>query len=191
MYEILVLGATYAAAGFAERYQEKCLVLESRAEAGYEFFGEQGRRIYTELNRCRTLFCVRVVSVERTEDGFLCVAHGVEGFHSFRAKRVVDTRCTAAMSDSKTYNLLIDRRGRREILRLPVPLDCSFAEARGIAKKKMEGFSEERLIYMADEFDYQVKEGYPKEENGILYLPSKAYGSPDLAFAGGVRDASF
>ena len=185
MYEILVLGATYAAAGLAKRYAEKCLVLESRAEAGYEFFKNADRRIYHDLKECRTVFGAKVVSVEKTEKGFLCVTHGVEGFRSYEARRVVDTRCNAAMSESKTYDLLIDRGGERELLRLPVPLDCSFPEARKIAKTVMEGFSTERLVYMADEFDYRVKAGYPKEENGILYLPSKAYETPELAFKAG------
>lgn len=192
MYEILVLGATFAAAGIAHQYKEKCLVLERRAEAGYEFFcAGNDARIYSCLKECRTVFCVEIVSVEKTDDGFLCVTHGVDGFRSYTARRVVDTRCNAAMSQSKTYNLLVDRKGKREVLRLTVPLDCSFAEARTVAKRVIEGFSEERLVYMADEFDYCVKEGYPKEENGILYLPSKAYSSSDLAFAGGARDASF
>ncbi len=192
MYEILVLGATFAAAGIAHQYRENCLVLERRAEAGYEFFGAgKDTQIYSYLKECHTVFCVEIVSVEQTDSGFLCVTHGVDGFRSYTAKRVVDTRCNAEMSESKTYNLLVDRKGKREVLRLPVTLDCSFAAARGVAKRVIEGFSEERLVYMADEFDYQVKKGYPKEENGVLYLPSKAYGSPDLAFEGGVSDASF
>ncbi len=192
MYEMLVLGATFAAAGIAHQYQENCLVLERRAEAGYEFFGEgKDGSIYSYFKECHTVFCVEIVSVEKTEDGFLCVTHGVDGFRSYTAKKVIDTRCNADMSNSKTYDLLVDRQGKREILRLPVSLDCSFSEARRIAQRRIEGFSEERLVYMADEFDYQVKAVYPKEENGILYLPSKSYSSPDLAFAGGVRDASF
>ncbi len=185
MYEIIVLGATYAAAGLARRYREKCLVLESRAEAGYEFFNEQDDRIYSYLKECRTVFCTKLVSVEETARGYLCVTYGVDGFRSYEAKRVVDTRCNAEMSGSKTYNLLIDKGGERELLRLSVPLDCSFPEARSIAKTVIEGFSAERLVYMADEFDYCVKAGYPKEENGILYLPSKAYETPELAFAAG------
>lgn len=185
MYEILVLGATYAAAGLAKRYREKCLVVEARAEAGYEFFEYGDRRIYDDLKECRTVFGAKLVSVEQTERGFLCRTHGVEGFRSYEAKRVVDTRCNAAMSVSKTYDLLIDKGGEREVLRLPVPPDCSFPEARTVAKKVMEGFTEQRVVYMADEFDYTVKAGYPKEEGGIFYLPSKAYETPELAFKAG------
>ena len=39
MYDVIVLGATFAAAGIAQQHKEKCLVIERRAQAGYEFFG--------------------------------------------------------------------------------------------------------------------------------------------------------
>ena len=42
------------------------------------------------------------------------------------------------------------------------------------------------MILSADEFDYQVKDGYPKTEGNIFYLPSKAYENPLLAFDAGV-----
>lgn len=188
MYEILVLGATFAAAGIAHQCQENCLVLERRAQAGYEFFGaEKDIQIYSFFKECHAVFCVEIVSVEKTDDGFLCVTHGVDGYRSYTAKRVVDTRCNAAMSQSKTYDLLVENGGRREIRRCPVPLSSGFAEARRIAQKAILGFSpKERLILMADEFNYCVKEGYPTEEGGIFYLPSKTYATPALAFEAGV-----
>ena len=187
MYEILVLGATFAAAGIARRYQEKCLVLERRAQAGYEFFcAEDDLQIYSCLKECCTVFCVEVVSVQKNEDGFLCVTHGVDGFRSYKAKRVVDTRCNAAMSRSKTFDLLIDEGNSRSVMQCPVSLACDFSKARAIAKKMIEARPEgKRLIVMADEFNYCVKEGYPKTVDGILYLPSKAYATPTLAFEAG------
>ena len=39
MYDVIVLGATFAASGIARQYKERCLVIERRAQAGYEFFG--------------------------------------------------------------------------------------------------------------------------------------------------------
>ena len=38
MYDVIVIGATFAAAGLIQAYGEKCLVLERRPQAGYEFF---------------------------------------------------------------------------------------------------------------------------------------------------------
>jgi len=39
MYEVIVLGATFTAAGIAGKLGKNCLILESRPDAGYEFFG--------------------------------------------------------------------------------------------------------------------------------------------------------
>lgn len=204
MYEVIVLGATFAAAGIAHKYKEKCLVIERRAQAGYEFCGEHpfDTPIYPYLKECHTDFCVEIGAVEKTDGGFLCVTHGVDGFRSYTAKKVVDTRCNAEMAISKTYNLLIESEEtpcfsntacektgteNRYVIRCAVPLFCGYAEARSIAQKVIQCFSEsQRLILLADEFDYQVKEGYPKMQEGILYLPSKAYKNPSLAFEAGL-----
>lgn len=234
MYDLIVLGATFAAAGIAHRYKEKCLIIERRAQAGYEFFsslnfginydkevkekesqdlqqkfleaGENlydcNRYIYPYLSEADVIFGAEVVSVEQTEDGFVCVAHGIDGFCTYKAKRVVDSRCSGEMCISKSYNLLIEspqapsfsnmhcRKAEgqnRYIIHCPVPLLGGYVQARSIAQNVIEGFSEtQRLIFSADEFDYQVKDGYPKTENGILYLPSKAYENPILAFDAGL-----
>lgn len=37
MYDLIILGATFAAAGIARTYTGSCLILESRPQAGYEF----------------------------------------------------------------------------------------------------------------------------------------------------------
>lgn len=37
-YDVIVLGATFTAAGLLQVYKDKCLVLERRPQAGYEFF---------------------------------------------------------------------------------------------------------------------------------------------------------
>ena len=234
MYEVIVLGATFAAADIAHKYKEKCLVIERQVRAGYEFFGalhfgsdfsravssEAAHRlqanflgkhtgvygcdsyIYPFFKECFTVFGAEVISTKKTDAGFLCVTHGVAGFCTYKAKRIIDTRCNAEMSKVKTYNLLIESKcdpafsgvswehaagENRYILRCPVPLDCEYMEARSMAMNTVQSFSEtQRLILSADEFDYQVKDGYPKTEGNIFYLPSKAYENPLLAFDAGV-----
>ena len=205
MFEVIVLGATFLAAGIAQRYQKECLVIERRAKAGYEFFGTYGSEahIYPCFKEAVTLFNTEIVSVTRTVSGFSCLTHGVSGYRCLEAKRVIDTRCTAQMSVSKSYNLLVEsdkapefigtsyEKGEMEqhyILKCEVPLSCDFIQARRVALNVIERFSEnQRLILTADEFDYRVKADYPKTENGILYLPSKAYETPTLAFAAGLE----
>ncbi len=204
MYELIVFGATFAAAGIAEKHQGSCLVIERRMDAGYEFFCphfDSDIEIYPHLQKADLLFGTDVVSVEKSEKGFSCLVHNVEGFSTFEAKRIIDTRCSAQMCDGKTYDLMIvsdevpafpgvscKKVGQEKhyILSVPVEADCSYPDARAAAFQVVKQFSSsQRLIYSAGEFNYQVKAGYPKEENGILYLPSKAYADPAQAFNAG------
>lgn len=207
MYDVIVLGATFAAAGIAQQYKEKCLVIERRLQAGYEFFGAlhldvEESSIYPYFKGCRTLFSTELISVEKTDDGFACVTHGAKGYCTYHAKQVIDTRCSDEMCLSKTFNLLIDSKEtpvfsnvncekakgeNRYLLSCPVPLSYGYAEARAVAQNIITQFSEtQQVILSAHEFDYRVKAGYPKTENGILYLPSKAYENPDLALEAGL-----
>jgi len=207
MYELIVLGATFAAAGIARQYGDKCLVIERRAMAGSEFFGAlhaigEETDIHSRFEGCCPLFCTEVVSVEKTDQGFACLTHSVDGFRTYEAKQVVDTRCSTEMCCSKTYNLLIEsvelpafsnvrwkkaKGENRYILFCPVPLECNYSQAREVALDVIKQFSDaQRLILSADIFDYRVKPEYPKMENGIRYIPSKAYESPDLAYAAGL-----
>jgi len=232
MYEVIVLGATFAAAGIAHTYKKNCLILEQGLQAGAEFFGAlqygtgydkqvQGEaaalqkrfaesniyscdaEVYPYLQEADILFGSKIVSVEKTETGFVCTTHGVEGFCTFEARQIIDTRCNEKISRSKTFNLLMESKEAPAVsgttaakagmedhytLRLPVSLSCSFPEARAAAKTVVEQFSEtQKLLLSAWVFDYQVQEGYPKTENGILYLPSKLYENPVLAFAAGLE----
>lgn len=234
MYDVIVLGATFAAAGIAHQYKETCLVVEHRTQAGYEFFGalhfgsgydknvkrkealplQQSflqvngdvygcdAHIYPLLQEAHVLFGTQIVSVEKTDGGFLCVTHGVGGLCTYKARQVIDTRCNAEMCSSKTFNLLIESKevpsfldvraekaGKENhyVLRCPVPVSYGYAEARAAAQNVIRQFSEtQKLILSAHEFDHQVKEGYPKTQDGILYLPSKAYENPVLAFEAGL-----
>lgn len=211
MYEVIVLGATFTAAGIASRLKENCLVIERRGDGGYEFFGGQffadteNLSVYPFLKECHTVFCADVCSVQKTEKGFICETHGVDGFVSYEAKRVVDTRTTSAISLSKTYPLLIESKEKpsfakadvravkgenRYVVELALPLDCGFSEARRSALEFVKGFSDnERLILLADEFNYTVKKGFMREEKGVLLLPSAAFQSPRLAFRAGEEAA--
>ena len=138
------------------------------------------------------------------EDGvFACVTHGVQGFATYYAKKVIDTRSNGEMSLSKTFNLLIDSKeepafsgchwakAKEEncyIVYCPVPLSYGYAQARAAAQDILRQFSEtQRVVLSAYEFDYQIKEDFPKMQDGILYLPSKRYNSPQLSFEAGLH----
>lgn len=204
MYELIVFGATFTAAGIAEKHQGSCLVIERRMDAGYEFFCphfDSDTEVYPHLQKADLLFGTDVVTVEKTDEGFRCLVHNVEGFSTFEAKRIIDTRCNARMCEAKSYDLMIvsseapafpgvscKKVGQEKhyILSVPVSLDCSYPDARAAALQVVKQFSSsQRLIYSAGEFNYQVKAGYPKEENGILLAPSKAYADPAKAFNAG------
>ena len=201
MYEVIVLGATYIAAGIAQKYKEKCLVIERRLQGGYEFFcPDTNVEMYEIFKGCDTVFSAEVVSLEKTDKGFSCLTHGVDGFRTYEAKTIIDTRCREDMCHSKTYDLLMESpeapdypdceegKGKnRYILHCPVPLGCTYPQARAIIKKIVTKFTaNQRLILTADAFTYRVKPGYPKTENGILRLPSKAYETPALAYEAGL-----
>lgn len=235
MFEVIVLGATFAAAGIAQTCQKSCLILECSTRAGNEFFGalnfgknyeapvckdaavqlqkkllDSGlyggeRNLYPYFQNTNILFQTAVVSVTSVDGHFVCLTHGIDGYASFEAKRVIDTRSRDTMCCSKTYNLLIESLSppvfsgteaekapgnNRYILRCAVPADCSYQEARKAAFGVMQNFAEDqKLILSADVFDYKIKEGYPKNEAGILYLPSKAFDNPALAFQAGLEVA--
>ena len=236
MYDVIVLGATFAAAGIAQTLKKNCLILEQCLQAGCEFFGAlnfgsdyesspeseeakalyQGfkdtniyscdKLIYSHLSEADVLFGTRLVKAERTEKGFSCVTYGVDGFCTYEAKRVIDTRSCDEISASKTFNMLIESDEKPEfsgveslktgvenhyVLRVPVPLSCGYSEARIKARTVIHSFSEnQRLILLASLFDYQIKKDYEKHCDGIIHLPSKAYKNPILAFEAGVKEAT-
>lgn len=239
MYDVIVLGATFLAAGIAQ-VAENCLVIERRPQAGYEFisainFGtnydkelksEEAKALYktfeernfqTEnrgslfnisapfyrlLEDKNILLNTEIISVEKTDDCFICTTHGVSGYRTFEAKKIVDTRCDDTMCISKTFNLLMDgntselnddvkyeKRGfeNNYVLRIPVPNDTSYSDARKKAKDIIGTLPEtHRLVLSADAFDYEIENGYPKTENDILYQPSGNFENPLLAFDSGV-----
>lgn len=225
MYEVIILGATFAAAGLAQHYKDRCLVIESSHRAGYEFYGtlqdfpadayipEQSAAcalretllqapvihgshpaIYPYFRDCNILFGTQIVAI-REENGISdCTVHGSRGFVTYRAKAVVDTRCSDAMCQSKTYNFLMESPTTpdfsnasckettvpgRYLVQCPVAADWDFPQARQAIYAIMQQFTpEQKLILSANVFDYQLRPGYPKMCGGILYLPSKGYQSP-------------
>ena len=233
MYDVIVLGATFTAAGIAHTFKKNCLILEQSFQAGSEFFGAlqfgsgydnkpkrnesaalQERfldsdmyswhtEIYPYLQQADILFGTQVSSIQKTDNGFLCVAYGVQGFYTYEAKQIIDTRSNEEISVSKTFNLLIEssetpvfsgvffeKAGLENhyILHLPVPLSCGYPEARKMAQNVVRQFSEtQKLILSASVFDYQIKADYPKKRDDILRLPSKAYNNPILAFEVGLE----
>lgn len=233
MYDIIVLGATFAAAGIAHRHRKKCLILESSLQAGNEFYGALNfgsdenqcpkapealalqnafsdcdpysriTKIYPFLRMADILFGIRPISVEKVEGGYECRAYGVEGFCTFCAKQIIDTRADAEISVSKTYNLLIESAGKPHfdgvecvragadhhyILRLCVPLSQGYTQARNLAHQLVLQFSEgQKLIFSASSFDYQVPKNHSAYRGEIRLLPSKAYANPILAFEAGLE----
>ena len=206
MFDVIVFGATFAAAGIASRYLKKCLVIDSGMQAGDEFLGalrflEKTADVHAALQQCHTRFGTEIISVERTGAGYACVTCGADGYCTYEAKQIIDTRCSEEMCLSKTYNLLIHseeipkfpnakwestKDENRYLVCCPVPLSCGYPEARAKVMEQIARFSNgQKVVLLAGNFDYQIKAGYPEVRDGILYLPSKAYATPELAFAAG------
>ena len=240
-YEIIVLGATFAAAGIAQKFGENCLIAERSTCAGYEFinalsFGTDydkeplsdeakalfetfknkkllsGDRVclydctssfYKQLENKNVLLNTEIISVEKENDGFVCTLHNGSGYKTVTAKKVVDTRVHPWMIESKTFNFSLDCEGvfsgidgmitekwgldRNVVLRCPVQKNQTMADARkkvlDEVLKLPEGI---KLLALADQFDYVLNSGIASEKDGVMYLPSKAYKNPVLAFDAGV-----
>ncbi len=232
MYDVIILGATYLGAGLAQYYKEKCLVVEAEHRAGYEFHGtlqefpagtpkheaacqlqkmltekpgihESHPAIYPWFQDCQILFGTRVADIQKEEAGFSCTLHGSRGFETYRAKAVIDTRCSDSMCESKTYNFLMESPTlphfpgtvctetsvpNRYLVACPLPPDCDFPTARQAMAAVMAQFApEQRLILSASVFAYTLKAGYPKKEKGILYFPSVLRKTPAEAMDMGLQ----
>ncbi len=242
-YDVIVIGATFTAAGLVQAYGDKCLVLERRPQAGYEFlnaakFGtdyaeklvseeaialeEQfvekqafdGERIclfdcassyYKLLEGKNVLLNMEIVSVDKTGDGFTVTAHGVSGYRTFTADKVIDTTVHKDMVAGKSLNLLVntdeenlaalpadlktEKWGYEEdtLIKCYVAADAGYIEARRAVAAVIDTLpAEYRVAFVADCFDYEIKPGYPTEKDGIVYMPSCAYKNPLLAFDAGV-----
>ncbi|MBQ4516188.1 MAG: hypothetical protein II978_05310 [Clostridia bacterium] len=246
-YEVIIIGATFAAAGLIEKYKEKALILERRPQAGYEFFNAinfgneysaelksdeaimlferfksknifAGERVcifdcaydfYKCLADKNVLLNMEIISVEKQKDCFLVTAHGVSGYRTYKAKKVIDTRVHKEMILSKTLNAVLKTSALKNfvlpegvkmenwgydddiVVKCMLSAEEDYVSARRKLFNAFENMHEDlKPLLVADTFGYELKDGYPKEENGIYYMPSCAYKNPLLAFDAGVIYAS-
>ena len=242
-YDVIVLGATFTAAGLLQEYGDKCLVLERRPQAGYEFlnaikFGagynkplqtEQAKALYEAFCAKKAFYGERVmlfdcagpfyrllegknvmlnmeiVSVDAKDGGFEVTAHGVSGYRTYTANKVIDTRVHDEMIEKKSLNILVysetkapftapegtstEQWGYADdiLLKCPVPVNANYIEARKAAMAVVEKLpADYKLLLVPDMFDCTLCGTYPTEKDGIVYLPSLAYENPLLAFDAGV-----
>ncbi|MBR5157872.1 MAG: hypothetical protein IKW59_08925 [Clostridia bacterium] len=246
-YEVIILGATFAAAGLIEKYKEKALILERRPQAGYEFFNAinfgceydaelksdeskmlferfKAKNIFTGERIClfdcaydfykcladkNVLLNMEIISIQKEQNGFLVTAHGVSGYRTYKAKRVIDTRVHKDMILSKTLNAVLKTSGLKNFV-LPENIkmekwgygddivvkcmllpDDDYISARRKLFGTFENMHEDlKPLLVADAFDYKLKDGCVAEKDGIYYMPSCAYKNPLLAFDAGVVYAS-
>ncbi len=243
-YEVIIIGATFTAAGLVQVYGDKCLVLERRPQAGYEFlnavkfgtdydaalFTDEAKALYAKfvekeafdgericlfdcasplysLLEGKNIFLnMEIVSVEKEGAGFKVEAHGVSGYRTFTADKVIDTTVHKDMIVAKSLNLLVnaeeedapalpvdvktEKWGYPEdtLVKCSVPSQANYIDARRAVKDFIDNVkpSQYKVAFVADCFDYEVKAGYPAEKDGIVYMPSCAYNNPLLAFDAGV-----
>lgn len=243
MYDVIVLGATFAAAGLLQAYNGRCMVIERRPQAGYEFFNAlnfgtgyekrlqtkealalrqkfvekkafQGDRVclfdcassfYELLKGKNVMLNMETVNVTPTADGFSVTAHGVSGYRTYSAKKIIDTRVRRDMIAEKTLNLLIsgencdptdlpktlktEKWGYETdiLIKCPVDVNANYIEARRAVADEIKQLPKKyKAAMVADMFDCRLKGTYPEEKDGITYIPSCAYENPLLAFDAGV-----
>lgn len=242
IYEAIVLGATFTAAGIAAVMGKDCLLIERRPQAGYEFlnaihFGydynkplqtKEAEQLFDDFRHkgafcdgrvclfdCAGLFYqtledknvllnMELLSVTRKEDLFEVTAHGVSGYRTFFAKKIIDTRVSNGIIQEKTLNLLVknldddkatlpgsaeEQWGRAGDVLVKIPLEAS--EDYIVARKKVKAFLKNmpsgfKVVCVADCFACKVVPDYPKLCDGISFLPSAAFQNPLLAFDRGV-----
>ncbi|MBQ2695942.1 MAG: hypothetical protein IJF61_01415 [Clostridia bacterium] len=242
IYDVIVLGATFAAAGIANHYGENCLILERRPQAGYEFlnalsfghnysalletaeanhlyqkFADKGvfsddriclfkgaGALYQCLEGKNVLLNMELISVKREQDLFEVVVHGVSGYRKYFAKRIIDTTVHPEMIQDKTLNLLLNNKNGEAnpavetttekwgypgdiLIKIPVSREAGYIEARKKVKAFLETFLEGyKAVCVADCFAATVSGSYPKEQDGIVLLPSVAFDNPLKAFDAGL-----
>ena len=156
---------------------------------------------YQCLQGKQVLLNMELVSLERTPTGWTVTAHGVSGYRTWNAKRIIDTRVHPWMIASKTINILVNgvcaalpqALSPEEYaeglwtLKCPVAVDADYITARKAVMQVIAQLPEGcKVVHVADMFDYQVQRGYPAEREGIVYLPSCAWENPFLAFDVGI-----
>ena len=239
-YDVIVLGATFLGAGIAEALGDRCLIIDRRPQAGYEFinslkFGSgydqplkteaaksllknfelngafMGDRIclfecaphfYSLLLDKNVLLNTEIISVERDGDLFAVTTHGVSGYRVHKAKTVIDTRPSPEKTTDKYLNFVVNTDCDAElpkqliterfgyewdtVIKCKVDFTDSYATARKKVFETAFRLNGYKVVIVADEFEYSLKNTKPTSENGIYCLPSQSFQNPILAYDAGV-----
>jgi len=199
-YKVIILGATWLAAGLAGELGDQCLIVERRPQAGYEYLNAMkwGSKLMFDcavpLYKClegkNVLLQTEIISVRKEEQGYEVITHGVSGFRTWHADSVIDTRPEKNKIISKSLNMLVSREGDCDlkVLRCPVSLQTDYAEARRIVAERIAELPKgDRMIYLADMFEYEMEEAYAVQEDGSILIASCAFADPWQALEAGAR----
>ena len=145
-----------------------------------------------------------IAAVEKTPEGFAVTTHGAAGFRTWRAKRVIDTRCPAAGVAQKSLHALLHADGpvrlpediRTErwggegdfVLCCPVAADASWPQARAALAALLSRLPQGcRPVLTAEAFVCVPAAELPAASDGVEQLVSRRYANPLLAFDAGVQ----
>lgn len=161
--------------------------------------------LYQLLERCNVLLNMELLSVTLENGLFTVTAHGVSGYRTFHARKVIDTRTAADQVHSKSLNVLIncddgsipvlpsevitEKWGFPNdlVVKCAVAPEADYIQARKAVADLIRTLPEGcRAALVADCFDCSLKDNRLAESNGITYLPSKQFANPILAFDAGV-----
>ena len=196
--------STAEAAAFYQQFQEKGAV---RRGKGCLF--DCASLLNAKLLNKNVLLNTTVVDISPEAEGFCVTTHGVKGFRTFRATKIINTLCEegnilkksfhawvrpaakgAAAPDTVQIEPLFGAFKNSYILKLPVEVSCTYPEARqrlsAVLKNELSGF---RLGLSADYFAVTPKVTGVFETAGMVQMPSCGFQNPLLAFDAGVRFA--
>ena len=212
--EILILGATVAAAGILAAAGQNAVIIESRPDAGYEFFGAfrsaYGKDVEPKsepacalrqkfsrrdsLRACTPLFyaCLREGRVFLSAH-ILDIARQEDGFAvtmcDASGERCIFARClvdTRAEAKYITAKTINMLTMSGAFVRIPLDVSADMISARQAVAAYLAKGTEDEVIAVADEFDLTLADFRTLEEDGILRLPSAGFADPISAFDAGV-----
>ena len=191
---------TAEARDLAEKFRAK-----GAFDRGRECLYDCASSFYSCLEGKNVLLNMEILSVEPADGGYEVTAHGVSGFRSWTAKRVIDTRVQRDTVVSKTLNMVVNSETGMPfegmpgvetlvwgydgdvLVKCPVPVNTGYAEARAAAAKIIDRLPwDYRLVRLSDIFDCRIPGDFPREKDGVIYLPSVSFENPLLAFDAGV-----
>lgn len=161
--------------------------------------------LYQMLEGNHVLLNMEIPEIQRKNELFSVTAHGVSGYRTFHARRVIDTRVHPRQIVSKSLNLLVNTDDdttpmipggiptekwgfdKDLTVKCPVPVEADYLQARKTVALLLRTLPENcKTALVADCFDYQLKDEIRTEDNGTEHLPSKGFQNPILAFDAGV-----